>query len=183
MPPCGSTGTRAAAQALTTAATSSVDAGRTTASTGPRNRRDQSSPYAAVTSGSVSTCASPTAATSAARSAGSSACGCWVPPDAWGWSLAAASGAAACGTLRFGVRRAGHDVHPAAASRIRRIGSHHRKGAVLPLRTEASLRGRFLSSKPVRRRPRTVVPQGGCGSGRGMTPGRTIHAPQGRFQP
>ena len=43
-PPWGSTGSSASVQIRTTAATSSVLPGRTTASTGPAKRPDQSSP-------------------------------------------------------------------------------------------------------------------------------------------
>jgi len=59
LPPCGTMAVPAAAQALTTAATSGVLAGRTTARALPRTRRRQSCSQA-VRSPSVSTWASPT---------------------------------------------------------------------------------------------------------------------------
>ena len=65
LPPCGTTGTPASAHARSTAATSAVFPGRTTARHSPRHRPVQSTSAAARRSGSVSTCAPPTTAASA----------------------------------------------------------------------------------------------------------------------
>ena len=59
-PPCGTTGTPAAAHRRTTSATSGREPGRTTATEDPLNRPVQSLSYEARTEGSVSTCAAPT---------------------------------------------------------------------------------------------------------------------------
>ena len=68
LPPCGITAAPAAAQARSTATTSSVDAGRTTASASPRQRPVQSVSYEARRSASVSTWVGPTAARRASSS-------------------------------------------------------------------------------------------------------------------
>src|SRR5919201_184205 len=63
-PPWGTTATHASLHSRNTAATSSTVPGRTTAGVEPQNRPVQSTTWAATTSASVRTCASPTAARS-----------------------------------------------------------------------------------------------------------------------
>ena len=69
LPPCGTTAAPESAQRPTTAATCWASAGRATSKASPRNRPVQSVAYDAVTSGSVSTCSSPTISAMAPASA------------------------------------------------------------------------------------------------------------------
>ena len=69
LPPWGTTPTPASAQARSTPATSAVEAGRTTASAVPDQRRVQSVSYDARRSGSVRQWLGPTISVSCARSA------------------------------------------------------------------------------------------------------------------
>ena len=180
LPPWGTTAAPASPHARSTAATSSTAPGRTTAGVDPTKRPVQSRTWPATTSGSVSTCASPTTRSAGRRAATSGA----ATHGAYGGAKIRACRssrrrcAATCSSRRHrSWTRTSTERRAAPRARRRRRARHHPQPADRRARSRrccpsgtrhASAPGVVFSGGPVAPEAVIALARGGYDAARGL---------------